>query len=586
MNNEVSNSDIIKKIGSIIYKDKVRILIALVASIAAYYFTLYPSDRLSFIVDGIANNQIDFNGVVNEITKIIIAGIALYIVYYFKEYYTFIGYDKVIKDLTYELQNDIYRHTPVFFSRFSIGEVISRSTNDISNYIAQAFGYGVLLVFDGIIYNIFISVLIFNKSNLIYLLLIHIPLVIQTIYLVSRRGIQEKYYNKMAKTMDQITEETLENVKGIRVIRAYSLLDKVRNSFVEKLRSYSKSNEKYMKKTLIYQPLNTISAAISYVLAVACGFYFINSGMMTIGELISVCVVIGMLQWPYIAISELVIIIIEIRQATKRVLEISDRKPEVNNDLAEYDFEFNNSIEFKNFNFSYDDKNVLENINFKINKGETIGIVGKTGSGKTTLIKQLLRLYPVKRDTLLLDNRGIEKYYDYSVREKMGYAPQEYQLFSKTIKENILFYRENLENNLEQALVQSDIKKDIESFKDGINTLVGENGISLSGGQKQRLGIARAILANPDILILDDSLSAVDANTEKTIIENIKNHRQGKTNIIVSHRISAVRHADKILVLENGEVLSEGSHEELLDKCTWYRELDEYQNKEVEQNED
>lgn len=586
MNNEVSNSDIMKKIGSIIYKDKVRILIALVASIASYYFTLYPSDRLSFIVDGIANKEIDFNGVVNEITKIIIAGIALYIVYYFKEYYTFIGYDKVIKDLTYELQNDIYRHTPVFFSRFSIGEVISRSTNDISNYIAQAFGYGVLLVFDGIIYNIFISVLIFNKSNLIYLLLIHIPLVIQTIYLVSRRGIQEKYYNKMAKTMDQITEETLENVKGIRVIRAYSLLDKVRNSFVEKLRSYSKSNEKYMKKTLIYQPLNTISAAISYVLAVACGFYFINSGMMTIGELISVCVVIGMLQWPYIAISELVIIIIEIRQATKRVLEISDRKPEVNNDLAKYDFEFNNSIEFKNFNFSYDDKSVLENINFKISKGETVGIVGKTGSGKTTLIKQLLRLYPVKRDTLLLDNRGIEKYYDYSVREKMGYAPQEYQLFSKTIKENILFYRENLENNLEQALVQSDIKKDIESFKDGINTLVGENGISLSGGQKQRLGIARAILANPDILILDDSLSAVDANTEKTIIENIKNHRQGKTNIIVSHRISAVRHADKILVLENGEVLSEGTHEELLDKCTWYRELDEYQNKEVEQYED
>lgn len=586
MNNEVSNSDIMKKIGSIIYKDKVRILIALIASIDSYYFTLYPSDRLSFIVDGIANKEIDFNGVVNEITKIIIAGIALYIVYYFKEYYTFIGYDKVIKDLTYELQNDIYRHTPVFFSRFSIGEVISRSTNDISNYIAQAFGYGVLLVFDGIIYNIFISVLILNKSNLIYLLLIHIPLVIQTIYLVSRRGIQEKYYNKMAKTMDQITEETLENVKGIRVIRAYSLLDKVRNSFVEKLRSYSKSNEKYMKKTLIYQPLNTISAAISYVLAVACGFYFINSGMMTIGELISVCVVIGMLQWPYIAISELVIIIIEIRQATKRVLEISDRKPEVNNDLAEYDFEFNDSIEFKNFNFLYDDKNVLENINFKINKGETIGIVGKTGSGKTTLIKQLLRLYPVEKGSLLLDNQGIEKYYDYSVREKMGYAPQEYQLFSKTIKDNILFYRENLEDNLEQALILSDIKKDIENFKDGINTLVGENGISLSGGQKQRLGIARAILANPDILILDDSLSAVDANTEKTIIENIKNHRQGKTNIIVSHRISAVRHADKILVLENGEVLSEGTHEELLDKCTWYRELDEYQNKEVEQYED
>mgnify|MGYP001790100798 FL=1 len=586
MDKTINNKQIFNKIASLIYRDKKRIIIALIVSIASYYFSLYPTDRLSYIVDGIAGGNIDFDGVVNEILRIVLAGIALYIVYFFKEYYTFIGYDKVIKDMTYDIQYDIYRHTPVFFNKFSIGEVISRSTNDITNYIAPLFGYGILLIFDGIIYNLFISVLIFNKSSLIYLLLIHIPLILQTIYLVRRRKVQEKYYNEMAKTMDEITEETLENVKGIRVIRAYSLLDKVRNSFVEKLRSYSKSNEKYMKKTLIYQPLNTISAAISYVLAVACGFYFINSGMMTIGELISVCVVIGMLQWPYIAISELVIIIIEIRQATKRVLEISDRKPEVNNDLAEYDFEFNDSIEFKNFNFLYDDKNVLENINFKISKGETIGIVGKTGSGKTTLIKQLLRLYPVEKGSLLLDNQGIEKYYDYSVREKMGYAPQEYQLFSKTIKENILFYRENLENNLEQALILSDIKKDIENFKDGINTLVGENGISLSGGQKQRLGIARAILANPDILILDDSLSAVDANTEKTIIENIKNHRQGKTNIIVSHRISAVRHADKILVLENGEVLSEGSHEELLDKCTWYRELDEYQNKEVEQYED
>ena len=165
-----------------------------------------------------------------------------------------------------------------FFNKFSIGEVISRSTNDITNYIAPLFGYGILLIFDGIIYNLFISVLIFNKSSLIYLLLIHIPLILQTIYLVRRRKVQEKYYNEMAKTMDEITEETLENVKGIRVIRAYSLLDKVRNSFIGKLRSYARSNEEYMKKTLVYQPLNTVSLATSYVIAVACGFYFISLG--------------------------------------------------------------------------------------------------------------------------------------------------------------------------------------------------------------------------------------------------------------------------------------------------------------------
>ena len=587
MNDMINNKQIFNKIASLIYRDKKRIIIALIVSIASYYFSLYPTDRLSYIVDGIAGGNIDFDGVVNEILRIVLAGIALYIVYFFKEYYTFIGYDKVIKDMTYDIQYDIYRHTPVFFYKFSIGEVISRSTNDITNYIAPLFGYGILLIFDGIIYNLFISVLIFNKSSLIYLLLIHIPLILQTIYLVRRRKVQEKYYNEMAKTMDEITEETLENVKGIRVIRAYSLLDKVRNSFIGKLRSYARSNEEYMKKTLVYQPLNTVSLAASYIIAVAGGFYFINLGMMTLGELISVCVVIGMIQWPYIALSELVIMIIEVRQATKRVLEISDKKADVNNDLAESNFEFNSSIEFKDFNFSYEDNNhVLEDINFTINKGETIGVVGKTGSGKTTFIKQLLRLYPIEENTLLLDGKGIERYYDYSVRAKIGYAPQEYQLFSKSIKENVLFYRYDLEDKLDDVLEQADIKKDISRFKDGIDTLVGENGLSLSGGQKQRLGIARALLSEPDILILDDSLSAVDSNTEKTIIENIKKTREGKTNIIVAHRISAVRHADKIVVLDNGKILNFGTHDELLEKCPWYKQLDEYQNKEVEDDEE
>ena len=587
MSEFVNNKQILNKIANLIYRDKNRILIALLVSIASYYFTLYPTDRLSYIVDGIAGGSIDFSGVIDEIIKIILAGIVLYIVYFFKEYYTFIGYDKVIKDMTYDIQHDIYRHTPIFFNKFSIGEVISRSTNDITNYIAPLFGYGILLIFDGIIYNLFISILIYNKSNIVYLLLIHIPLILQTIYLVSRRKVQEKYYNKMAKTMDEITEETLENVKGIRVIRAYSLLDKVRNSFVGKLRSYAKSNELYMKRTLVYQPLNTISLATSYIIAVAGGFYFINLGMMTLGELISVCVVIGMIQWPYIALSELVIMIIEVRQATKRVLEISDKKADVNNDLAESNFEFNSSIEFKEFNFSFEDNNhVLEDINFTINKGETIGVVGKTGSGKTTFIKQLLRLYPIEENTLLLDGKGIERYYDYSVRAKIGYAPQEYQLFSKSIKENVLFYRYDLEDKLDDVLEQADIKKDISRFKDGIDTLVGENGLSLSGGQKQRLGIARALLSNPEILILDDSLSAVDSNTEKTIIENIKKTREGKTNIIVAHRISAVRHADKIVVLDNGKILNFGTHDELLEKCPWYKQLDEYQNKEVEDDEE
>nr|WP_256442616.1 ABC transporter ATP-binding protein [Gemella sp. zg-1178] len=270
----------------------------------------------------------------------------------------------------------------------------------------------------------------------------------------------------------------------------------------------------------------------------------------------------------------------------ERIEEIENEKILVNNDLATENFDFDSAIEFKNFSFKYDNEEVLKNINLKINKGETIGIVGKTGSGKSSLVKQLLRLYPVAENQLILDGKSIEKYYDYSIRSKVAIALQEYQLFSKSLKENILFYRNNLEENLEEALLIADLKKDVDRFEDGVETLIGENGLSLSGGQKQRIGIARAVIGNPEILILDDSLSAVDATTEKNIIANIKNSRQGKTNIIVAHRISAVRHADKIVVLSEGEIIGLGSHEDLIKTCLWYKELDEYQNKEVEKNEE
>lgn len=580
MKKNINTRLVFSQLGKLLYRDKIRLIIILVSSVLSYYFTLYPANKLNYIVDGINNNSINFNDIKTEILYIVLAGIALYIVYYFKEYYTFIGYDKIIRDLGYDVQRDIYRHTPIFFNRFSIGEVISRTTNDINNYIANFFGYGIFLIFDGIVYNVFISILIFNKSNFELLFVIHLPLIIQTIYLVSRRKQQQTYYNKMAETMDKITEETLENVKGIRVIRTYSLLDTVRKSFISKLKNYSSHNIEYMKRTLLYQPLNTISLALSYVLAVAYGFYLIQAGTMTIGELIAVFVVIGMLQWPYIALSELVVILVEVNEAMSRVIEITGEEPLINNNTANRDFDFKDNITFKNFCFSYDSNEVLKNINLTIPRGTTLGIVGKTGSGKTTLIKQLLRLYPIEPKSLFADGLPIENYYDYSIRNKVGYAPQEYQLFSKTIQENILFYRENLIPDIPKALKLADFQKDISIFKDGLDTLIGENGVSLSGGQKQRLGIARALLGNPDILILDDSLSAVDANTEKNIIEHIKKDRAEKTNIIVAHRISALRHADMIIVLEAGQIIDRGTHNELLKSCSWYKELDEYQNKE------
>lgn len=566
--------------------DKLRVFFVSLTSIIGNLLTLYPATRISFVVDSIANATITYNDVIRETLILVAVGFLRYIIGSLNDFFTFQGYYKTIKYLSEDIQNAVYRQTPIFFNKISIGEVISRSTNDVIDYISPIASFGLFCFLEGVIYNGYITALIFSKSNLIFTLAVISPYIIQTIYLYNRKSLQEVYYNKMLKIMDRITDETLENVKGIRVIRTYNLLNKVRKSFVEKLNIYADNNVEYTKQIRLFQPTNMIATAVSYTIAVVFGFYLIEKNVMTIGSMMSVFVVLTLIQWPYIALSQFIISYVETKKGMERIEEVENSDVLVNNDFANYNFDFNNKIQFNNFSFKYEEDFVLKNINFDINKGETVGIVGKTGSGKSTLVKQLLRLFPVNENEILLDGKSIEKYYDYSIRDKVGIALQEYQLFSKSLKENILFYRDELENNLEKALILADLKKDVDSFKDGVDTLIGENGLSLSGGQKQRIGIARALIGNPEILILDDSLSAVDATTEKNIINNIKEYRNGKTNIIVAHRISAVRHADKIIVLNEGEIIGIGKHEELIENCDWYKELDEYQNREVENNEE
>lgn len=566
-------------------EDKLRLFIVFLTSSIGNILTLYPAIRVSFIVDSIANNTITYNDIVRETLLLLFIAFLRYLLGSLTDYYSFVGYFKATYTLSQDVQKSVYRHTPIFFNKISIGDVISRSTNDVIDYVSPLASFGLFCFFEGVIYNGYITALIFSKSNFYFMVAVIIPYIIQTIFLYRRKYIQEIYYNKMLKIMDNITEETLENVKGVRVIRTYNLLEKVRKIFLNKLNDYASNNLEYTKIVRLFQVTNMIATGVSYSIAVIFGFYLINQNVMTIGELMSVFIVLTLIQWPYIALSQFIISYVEAKQGIKRIEEIENSEVLVNNNEADRNFEFNSSIEFKNFNFKYDNDLVLKNINLTINKGETIGIVGKTGSGKSTLVKQLLHLYPVAKDELFFDGISIEKYRDYSIRNKMTIALQEYQLFSKSLKENILFYRNEYEKELDNVLELADLKKDVSNFKDGVNTLIGENGLSLSGGQKQRIGIARALISDPEILILDDSLSAVDANTEKNIIENIRIKRQGKTNIIVSHRISAVRHADKIIVINDGIIESVGSHEQLIKINEWYKELDSYQNKEVISNE-
>ena len=237
-------------------------------------------------------------------------------------------------------------------------------------------------------------------------------------------------------------------------------------------------------------------------------------------------------------------------------------------------------IEYRNLNFKYPTSKGynLKDITVDIKRGMTLGVVGRTGSGKSTFIKQLLREYPLDKDMLFINGTPIEEYEVDSIFEKISYVPQESVLFSKSIRENILFGRsEATEEELNEVLKITDLQKDISSFNEGIDTLAGEKGISLSGGQKQRIAIARAIIADRELLIMDDSLSAVDSNTEKKIISHINEKRKGRTNIIVSHRLSAVENADFIIVLEQGEIVERGTHEELLNAGGWYKEQYMYQ---------
>jgi len=263
-----------------------------------------------------------------------------------------------------------------------------------------------------------------------------------------------------------------------------------------------------------------------------------------------------------------------------RVLETLNEKEDVRDPDNAKRLDGIDSVRFDDFSFQYPgtERKALDNINVLVRKGATIGIVGKTGSGKTTLIRQILREYPAGRGRLTIGEDPIEEIMKKEIREKIGYVPQDHFLFSKTVRENILFGNEGAgEEELEKAIRLAALDKDIEFLPNGLDTLVGERGVALSGGQKQRISIARALIKNPELLILDDALSAVDAKTEARIIENLRRERQGKTTIICSHRLSAVEHAHWIIVLEDGKIIEEGTHEDLLKKNGWYKEQYERQ---------
>ncbi|MFQ9332394.1 MAG: ABC transporter ATP-binding protein, partial [Finegoldia magna] len=372
-----------------------------------------------------------------------------------------------------------------------------------------------------------------------------------------------------------MNDQTLETVSGVRVVRANNLKDFQRKKFQDRADDLYEKNMETAKLIAWYGPIQKPIEVMTYVLAISYGTYLIRTGSITVGRLMSFMFYLNLLIWPMIGMGDFISVKKQADASMDRIQEVWDYKENIVNKPDAVDLKENPTIEFRNLSFKYptSKENVLSDINFLITPGKTLGVLGKTGSGKTTLLKQFLRFYDVEDGEILLNDKNLTDYTIESVRERMGYVPQNHMIFSKTIGENIkLTNKDATDEELMEAIRMSDFEKDLDKLVNGTDTLCGEKGISLSGGQKQRIALSRALIKNPDILIMDDCMSAVDGTTEKNILDNFRMIRSGKTNIIATHRISQVKDADEIIVLENGKIVERGNHDSLMKQDGWYKE--------------
>ena len=557
-------------------------LLGLLITIAARIFTLYPVQFIgnsTTVIEKYIRGEITDPAELREelfYNILLIVGanlVAAALTFIMRQ--TFIV---ASRHMEYDLKNEIYqqyqRLSLNFYKKNRTGDLMNRISEDVSKvrmYLGPAIMYSITTL---TLFVVVIWYMVKTAPMLTLYTLAPLPILSFAIYKLSvaihnRSTIVQQYLSKL-------NTFTQESFSGISVIKSYGLEPKINQSFEDLSNGSKEKNLNLVKVQAFFFPLMVLLIGVSNTLVIYIGGKQVISGEIeNIGIIVEFLLYVNMLTWPVAIVGWVTSIIQQAEASQKRINEFLKQEPQIKNH-QEKSVEIQGNIEFKNVTFTYEDTNItaLKNISFKVNRGETLAIIGKTGSGKSTILELIGRLYDVDQGEILIDGENIQNHNLYNLRNSIGYVPQDAFLFSDSIRNNIKFGNTNAtEEEVIEAAKNASVHKNIQGFTKGYDTVLGERGITLSGGQKQRVSIARAIIHDPQILLFDDSLSAVDTETEEEILQNLFKISQNKTTIIVSHRISSVKNADRIIILKDGAVVQEGNHQKLIQQEGYYKEL-------------
>ena len=573
--------NIIRKIGWFLKLEKKRYIVGILALSLVSVFNLIPPRVIGNVVDNIASGELTNKYLFINLAYLVSAALIMYGLRYVWRVYIFGAAYNLGRLLRFRLFQHFTKMSPSFYQKYRTGDLMAHATNDINSVVMVA-GGGVMSAVDASITALVTlgTMVLLISPKLSFIAILPFPFMA---YVVNKLG--DKNYESFKEAQESFSDlnsRVQENASGVRVTKSFGYGNDEIEGFKEINKKVFIKNITASKYNALFNPMVLVFIGLSYTLTLIFGGIFISNGEITVGELVTFVTYLDMLVWPLQAIGWLYNIGQRGDVSYGRIEKLLAEESSVKETAKEGLVAANGRLEYNISNFVYFDKSVLSEIKFSIEQGHTLGIVGVTGSGKTTLLKLLLREYDVVDGEILLNGENIKNYKLKDLRSLMGYVPQDQVLFAMSIKENIRFADPAYsDERVEEVIKLCGLYNDIKSMPDGIDTIIGERGVSLSGGQKQRIAMSRALIMNPDILILDDSLSAVDAKTENIILENLKEERKGKTTIITAHRLSAIVHADLIIVMDNGKIIERGMHDELLAQDGWYKET--YSNQQLEE---